>query len=296
ELYEIVSDPDEQNNLVREQRALAGQLRDRLLGLEAGFTTHQPLPLAADGQLDAELRSLGYLGGAGETTSGLDPKDGIGLLNELEQANRLLASGQAAAAVRKLEALNAKSPDNVPFLTRLASAQEQAGEIDQAIATFERAISLDPDLEFLHHHLGRTLLNAKRYEAAEAAFEAALEIDPRFSQAWLSLAELALHRGRPADERKVLERAAAREVDSVGVLVRLAQILLAAKELGAERHLARACELLPELPLPWLLRGQAALIEGRREAARSHLERAIQAAPRSSIAGQARALLAQLGR
>ncbi|MEM7587171.1 MAG: sulfatase, partial [Acidobacteriota bacterium] len=47
ELYEIVSDPDEQNNLVREQRALAGQLRDRLLGLEAGFTTHQPLPLAA---------------------------------------------------------------------------------------------------------------------------------------------------------------------------------------------------------------------------------------------------------
>ncbi len=296
ELYDTSADPSESRNVVREQRAAAGRLRDRLAEIEASFEARQAVPLAADSRLAADLRALGYLSGGGDRISGLDPKDGIVLLDRLEQANGMLANGQTAAALKALEELNASSPDNVPFLTRLAAAQERAGKVEQAISTFRRAIELDPDLEFLHHHLGRTLLGARRYDEAEKAFEAALAIDSRFSQAWLSLAELALHRRQPAEERAVLERAAAHEVESVAVHIRLAQLQMAAGEPGAERHLATACNLLPNLPLPWFLRGQIALDQGRRDDARKFLERAIENAPGSAIAGQAQALMVQLDR
>ncbi len=295
ELYDVVADPEESQNLVRGEPAIARQLRDRLHRLEAGFTERQAVPAPADGRLAAELRSLGYLSGgrAGEG-SGLDPKDGALLLARQVEAGRLLNGGQISQAVAILQELNAKSPDNVPFLVRLASAQQRAGRLEAAIATFRRATQLQPTHEFLHHHLGQAYLAAAQPGEADQAFRAALAIDPRFAPAWLSLAEHAHRRGRASEEHEILRQAWTADVDSIAILLRLIQIETAAGTPGVEDLMARACELAPELPMPWLMRGRWFLDRGDGARARTYLEHAIRAAPTSTTAREARALLARI--
>ncbi|MEM7351766.1 MAG: sulfatase, partial [Acidobacteriota bacterium] len=51
ELYDIAVDPGERRNLVRQERAVARQLRDTLTASEASFRQRQAAPVAADGQL-----------------------------------------------------------------------------------------------------------------------------------------------------------------------------------------------------------------------------------------------------
>lgn len=291
ELYDVVADPGEERNILRDQPAVARRLRDELAALEASFSERPAVPLGPDGELAADLRALGYLSSGSPRRTDLDPKDGVVLLARLAQADARLRAGQAPAALALLEELNARSPGNVPFLVRLASAQQSAGREADAIATFQRAIGVDPNLEFLHLHLGRAYLRVGRLDEAEAAFRSALEIDPRFADAWLSLAELSHRRSGAAAEREVLESARSADVASVAVLVRLAQLAMAQQDQVAETYLAEACELLPELPLPWLLRGRVAMARGDRKRARSFLDRAVRAAPRSAIANEARALL-----
>ncbi len=292
ELYDTLADPGETRNLIRHQPAIARRLRDQLTGLEASFETRVAKPITADAKLAGDLRALGYLSG-GSGGSGLDPKDGIVLLADLAKANDLLAAGNTADSLKLLEELNAKSPNNVPFLVRFASAQQAAGHLAEAALTFRKAVDLSPESEFLHHHLGNAYLAANQPKKARAAFEDALKADPRFAAAWLSLAELAHKTAGIAAERSSLEQAVEAQVDSVAVLLRLAQITMAAKDPATSTYLAKASELLPELPLPWLMRGQWHLSQGEADRAKEYLTRAIEVAPGSSIAAQATSLLAR---
>lgn len=293
ELYDLDADPAEANNLIRSQPALARQLRNLLTEMEASFELHDAKPMAADGRLAADLRSLGYLAG-GSGRSGLDPKDGIALLAELADAKALLAAGRTSEGLERLETLNKKSPANVPFLLRLGSAQLSAGRHEEAIETYGRARDLNPNLEFVHHHLGRAYLAAGRLPEAQAAFEASLTVDPRFAEAWLSLAQLSHRQGGVEAEKAVLDRAIAAPADSVAILVRRSQIAIAENDPRARALLTRATDLMPELPLPWLMLGRWHLERSETEPAREFLNRAVGAAPASPVATEARSLLAEI--
>lgn len=294
ELYDLVADPAESRNLVRGEPAVARRLRDRLLELEAGFTKRRAAPAPRDGQLAAELRSLGYLSGGDGEASGLDPKDGVLLLGRQAQANHLLAAGQTERALAILQDLNAQSPNNVPFLVRLASVQQRAGRPDDAIETFLRALKLQPKHEFLVHHLGQAYAQASRPKEAETAYRAALGIDQRFAPAWISLAQLAHETRGVENERTLLHEAVKVGVDSLAVYLRLIQIETeAGSEVVGELYV-KACELAPEVPSLWLERGGWHLDRGEHPAARDALRKAAELAPGTPVEAEARKLLERI--
>ncbi|MCB1033094.1 MAG: tetratricopeptide repeat protein, partial [Acidobacteria bacterium] len=135
-----------------------------------------------------------------------------------------------------------------------------------------------------------------RSEEAKKELRLTLEINPRFSEAWLHLAQMAQAEGRPTEERRLLEEAEAAGTASALILARLGQLLAAAGEVdAAETKLAAATELLPDWPTAWLVRGQMALKKGDRASARLHLERAAALAPSSPDGREARRLLGELG-
>ncbi len=293
ELYDVAADPAEAHNLLTEKRSVARRLRALLEGFEAGFERRRAAEPAPDPELDAQLRSLGYLSATPAAEGTIDPKIGVKLLADFERARHLMAAGDAAGAAALLAELVAKNPGNVPFRSRLAAAQLATGQAEAAIASCRAAIDLNPRLDFLHRNFADVLFRLGRLEQARAEYRLAVELNPRFAAAWLRLAELAARGGNPAEERRLLLEAVAAGTASAAILSRLGQIEIAAgKPAAAETHLGQATELAPAWPLPWLLRGQAAEAAGDSGAAAEHYRRVATLAPGSKEGNEARRRLA----
>jgi hypothetical protein len=204
ELYDLVSDPGETRNLCGSRRHEARRLQQAIAENEGQARRAPP---AASAELAESLRSLGYLSGStSRRGGGMDPKDGIALLDEFDRARALTRDGLSGEAVRQLRDLVRRSPGNVPFLVRLAEAEVAAGHPEAGLATLREAITLNPRLDFLHAHAARIHSEARRDAEARAEWEAALALNPRYAQAWLGLAEIASRSAAPGQEAAILER------------------------------------------------------------------------------------------
>ena len=267
EIYDVLGDPGETRNLAASPPAAARGLPRELARLERGWRKVEAAAAPLDAELAAALRSLGYAAGSSATAAtargGLDPKDGLPLLARFENAKRRLDAGEARAAAAELEDLVRASPGNVPFLTRLASAQLAAGNPERALAALGEAIRWNPRLEFLHQELAETYFALRRLGEAERAYRVALRLNPRLATAWIGLART-VRQARGVDPaRAVLDEGA---------------------RAGAESSTL------------WLELGRLDLDAGDTAAARAHLDEAMRTAPGSAAARAAQALLARLQR
>lgn len=268
ELYDFVSDPGELTNRLADRPEVVARLKH---GLEAREKSMRPRAAAVARpapEVAASLRSLGYLSGSSAlpdsvVIGGIDPKDGVPMLVELEEAKRDMAAGRTHAALHKLEGLVRRSPGNVPFLGHLARAQFAGGHGDKAVATYRQALERNRDSEFLHLNLAEACFELGRTAEARQEYEEALRLNPRLAKAWLGLAEMAMKEGGGAEERRILSEAVDAGTESAAVFTRLAQLDQAAGALeSADRDLRRATELAPGWAAAWLVWGDLAERQG----------------------------------
>jgi len=276
ELFDLAADPSEQHNLAGDHPVDRARMERALLGV-AGGARGAGVPVKPDAALAESLASLGYHSGASGAREGtIDPKDGIGMLAELDETRAWVREGRAREAAAKLEDLVKRSPGNVPFLVRLAVAQAAAGRPEAGAATLKHAVGLNPRLDFLHAHLADAYLDLGRVAEARAEYELALELNPRFARAWLGLAEAAGRSGTASAERDVLRRAVAAGADSAMVWSRVAELELQGRDMSAaERAAGEATRLMPELPQTWLVRARVAEAAGRNADAVAFYEKAV---------------------
>lgn len=315
ELYHLGADPQESRNLLapaaqeppaaqeldRARTAAGDEARRRARALKRhldrrreSFERTAAPPAAPDAELQAALRSLGYAtGSATGDGDGIDPKDGIELLDRLAAAKSLIDRRQPQAAVAVLRELVKKNPSNVPFHTHLARALMASGAGREGLAEYREAVALNPRLDFLHVNLADALAYLGETDEAIREYRLALELNPRSASAWLRLAELAKNRDAPDEERRLLEEAVAAGTASAGVLARLGQLEMEEGDAEAARErFAAVTELSPGWAMGWLLRGQLALREDDREAARPFLEEAVRLSPDGPAGARARRWLA----
>ena len=284
ELYHLGEDPAESNNRIDVDRDQAFRLKQMLENYESRMRTHEALIPEADPQLAADLRSLGYLGGAsGERGDEIDPKEGILLLKDFEQAKELMEQGQFAQAEQILDALTQRNPHNIPFLTQLGRARLALGQHEIALNTYRQAVELNPGLDFLHTNLAEALAGLGRKGEARQEFRLALKLNPRMASAWLSLAEMAAGEGKRQEELEILREAVGHETRSAGILTRLAQIEMGAGRFAdAETHLRSATALMPALSVAWLLWGHLCESQNRLEDAAEYYRRAADSNPNAA--------------
>lgn len=104
-----------------------------------------------------------------------------GLKQVFEQGNTLYNEGkykEAAAAFQ--EAVPLAKGKNVPIvLSRLADAYSKAKENDQAVATYQKALQLNPtDPAALHNNLGSVYASMGKLQLAQEQFQKAATLDP----------------------------------------------------------------------------------------------------------------------
>ena len=88
------------------------------------------------------------------------------------------------------------TPDNAAAHTNLGQAYYEKGEMDKAIAHYERALQIDPNQVLAQSALGLALLDTGRPDESVTHLRKALEINPNFADAHYNLGNTFLQMGR----------------------------------------------------------------------------------------------------
>jgi choline-sulfatase len=216
ELYDLSTDPGETRNVAGERgptvRGLA-QALEQVTGGGAGAL--------AVGTLDREtvekLASLGYVGAGAAApataakTTRPDPKDMIGVYNQLRRANTAVREGRLAEALPVFRQVLTKDPRNTFALLLLGNAYKGANDNRRAIEQYRKYLELVPTNASVHTLLASCYLSLGDREGAVREADAAIAIDPQFSDARILKSGVLAARGDTAGA--LAELRAAVEVD-----------------------------------------------------------------------------------
>ncbi|HEX2484565.1 MAG TPA: sulfatase-like hydrolase/transferase [Myxococcota bacterium] len=209
ELYDVVADPRERTNLLeRGPRPEAKVAEDAVAGLLARALPLRSAPV--DERTLGELRALGYaLPDAPVADSGLDPKDGLRLVEAYVSARGAFFAGRLDEAERGARELLAASPASGQTVMLLAGVEHARGQLREAIALAERAASLVPASALYRLQVADWRAEAGDAAGALAGYEAALAIDPALAEAHAG----AMWRAKLTGDLRDAEAAAARALE-----------------------------------------------------------------------------------
>jgi tetratricopeptide (TPR) repeat protein len=183
ELYDIGEDPFERTNLAREREDIVVRLEGELETL-ASQDSPQPLAEeAALSDLDRErLIALGYLSGGvpeREKASLRDPKEMIRYHELTVLGQQAIQAGNYAEAQEYMQQVVEGDPGNARARSALGMILYNNGNLAEAKTQLEKTIELAPESTTGDHfNLGIVLSALGRDEEAAASFERALELEP----------------------------------------------------------------------------------------------------------------------
>jgi arylsulfatase A-like enzyme/Tfp pilus assembly protein PilF len=185
ELYDIVKDTDEKNNLIEQQpqqaRILQGRLKQTLEVSIRRDSSSNPQNL--DARSLARLESLGYIS-SGEQEDFLaydkklpDPKDIIDSHTELQESIHLNFEGSFSQAANILGRLVREHPDIYSVRLQAALAAAALGDLNSAVKHNLKAAELEPGESRPLANLGLIMLRQNKIDDAIRYSKDALEID-----------------------------------------------------------------------------------------------------------------------
>jgi arylsulfatase A-like enzyme/Flp pilus assembly protein TadD len=221
ELYDLRADPAESRNVALRHPDLTARF-EALLAERAAIPPLTDARLASPlGGADRErLRSLGYVVPEGNTVAqdppinpeGPDPKDEIGVLRLLGEAQQDVHAGRLERALARLASVEGGGTA-VPALR--AAILVATDEYERAEADARFVLDSQPNRPDLWIILGRALAGQNRLEDARTAFEMATRLDPRSLTAHIFLGRVSQELGQSTAAIAALERA--REIDPTAV-------------------------------------------------------------------------------
>jgi len=239
----------------------------------------------SNGETLRQLMSLGYLSGGGTRPDApglLDPKEAIGIEEELREANDMMDLGNMRLGTQKLLGVLKRNPQNVPALSMLGIAYMKAGQFDKAQVCFQEEIRLKPQMDTVHLNLGTVYKRTGKPELAEREYRAALALSPRMPEAVASLAQILLGQKRTAEARKVLESALSAHVESSDIYFEKGVLEAMTQNWEAARFaFTKVLTLDPQRDETMANLGRIAFQQGRVDEAIAQYERALRLAPQN---------------
>jgi tetratricopeptide (TPR) repeat protein len=189
---------------------------------------------------------------------------GWGLLLAFSVAFNLLASVEYCA-----EAHN-----------NLGSVLSSQGKVHEAIAHYEKAVRLNPDLAEAHFNLGFALAQTGQIEEAIAEYEQALRSKPNYAEVHNNVGDIFLHEGRLSDAIRHYEQALQIKPDYAGAQANLGSALATQGRLqDAITHYGEAVRINPDFAGAYYNRGVIFERVGRLPEAVADYEQALRIKP-----------------
>lgn len=257
ELYDLRNDPGERINLAESNPRLADGMARALADLAArtAGSAGRQSPQQVDPAVEERLRALGYVGGGIsprtlEDRPRGDPKDKIGLYNQLKLAGTDSVAGRIDEAIARVTRVLREDPEVVEAHTMLGNLHGKAQRHEAAVAAYRQALALDDRNENAAFALALAYKNAGDAEAAEAGFARVLQMNPRATKATWQLADLWMRRGEFDEAERALTDALSMNVDRAAFLLKRGESRIQlGKHADAERDLREAVDIKPDLPM-----------------------------------------------
>jgi len=178
--------------------------------------------------------------------------------------NLALGAGGLAEAIADYQTALGLQPNLPETESNLCSALTQAGRPAEALVHGEAARRLAPRSANAHVNLGNALLHLRRAGAAAAQYEAALRLQPGAPDTELNLGTALIQLGRVDEAIAHLATAARLEPDNAETEYALAGALRRhGDEAAARRHLAAAVRLRPDFTAARFALGNALALADR---------------------------------
>ena len=257
ELYDVVNDPSEEENLAsrrpREVRRLERQLAE-ILDASSVDGIEEQEPATLDPETAQRLAALGYLAGPSKVKTDpskplADPKDKINLFNLIKSAGSDSSEDRVDEALVKIQRVLAEDPDILEAHQILGNLYTKKGETDKAVEAYRQALARDGSYKPALYSLAAAYFEMGRTGDAEAGFRRILELDRRDNQAHFMLARI--HAGREEFDEALELLSTAEELGSTRAPL---HSLTAECYIGLERYdealtvIHLALELKPDLP------------------------------------------------
>ena len=195
ELYDVIADPAEKNNLAHQRSATVAVMEDKLQSL---LRQHPYNPAeTGNATLNADalekLRALGYVAYRSPVSpealaAGLpDPKSKLWEFNAILEAGDAFHAGNFSAGEQLLAKVQEKDPQMyiVPFMLGEGAARQQKWE--EASAAFQKCLQLNPNFDQAMTGLARSLSFLGRDDEAIQWSRNALKVNPANYRAWYQL-------------------------------------------------------------------------------------------------------------
>ncbi len=187
---------------------------------------------------------------------------------------------QLADEANQLAKRLATSPNNVELINNLASIRRRQGFIQAAIAGFQLALQIRPDLAVVHYNLGNAYAEAGQSEDGISAYQQAIHYQPHFPEAYQNLGDLLNKNGEFEQAIVCYQRSLELRPESLAVLSNLGNALVRMGEYhSAENYLRRAQALSPNIPEVYNNLGRVFLELNQMTAAEQAFRTAITLAP-----------------
>ncbi len=224
------------------------------------------------------LMSLGYLSGSSMTPDKkglIDPKDGIGMEEELRNAQEIRDMGDLAKAKELLLGILKRNPTNIPALSILGGIYLYENKLEEAKVCFTEQLKLKPQMDSAHLNLGTVYKRLGKFDLAEKEYRAALTVNPRMSEAVATLSQVLIEQNRLDEASRILEEAIGSGVEN-GDIYFEAGVLNAIKSNfdKARFYFSKAVSLNPLNHQALANLGKIALKQNRYDEAIAYYERA----------------------
>ena len=298
ELYDLVTDPGELQNLYAPKRQTAIALRERMVALRSRSPARSAdTPRAPAPEAVAALRSLGYLSGSTSSSrveSHVDPKDRIGDFELFGRAIGLASVGRFTDSSELLEKLRDKLPEVADIRVSLGLNQQRLGQYAEAAGEFRRALEHAPLNAQAHFDLGLCYVRLQQPDEAIKELQAALALEPWYSRAEELLADVYLHKGSYALARASLEHLLSIDPNNYAAHYNLGVLAARNKTWSeAQKHMISALRTDPGSAEAHNTMGSIYLQGGELERAHHEFEEAIKAQPKFASAHYNLALVFQ---
>jgi S1-C subfamily serine protease len=138
-------------------------------------------------------------------------------------ADNALRKDDPAGALKILNNIASKYPENDVFLFKLGAAYERLNLLDDAVQVYQHALKLEPTSGVGWTSLGSALAKLKRFSDAENAAKQAVKQSPDLAPAWALLGSLYSQENRFADAADAFQKASQLTPKDAGVWRSLAE-------------------------------------------------------------------------
>lgn len=255
ELYDLAKDPSETRNLFGEKKAVAEEMRAKLVGMIRDYSAGKEMAekTGLDPALMERLKSLGYAavsGGSDPTISSRDlpdPKDRIATYEQISEAIADSQHQRFQESIDKLKSAIKIEPNSVASHYLEGLDFYRLKMFPQAVEELQKTVQLSPDYALAFFNLGMAQAHAGQMEAAIATLQHALQLDSTNFEAAYNLGVAFL-------QTKQLDSAAAAFKQSVTIYPEFARghralgetLIYTDKLDEALAELRRAVELAPQ--------------------------------------------------